>query len=284
MKTGAPGTFGAHLKALRETAGFTQEELATIAGLSVHAVSALERGERRRPHVETLRALMAALDLGGPARDALLRMARTPPDGPAVEELSGVSLPVPLTGVVGRDADVETLVKWLDEPRARLITLVGPGGVGKTRLALEIGRRIAEDRPVRAVFVELAGVRDPAFVGPAIAEALGLSDVTSLDLPRRSSSSSSRQRHRSAYWRRAVRRSASGGNACTWSGPFPATPAATEPRRRTSPRCPRSGSSSNGFVTSNPRFGSVPRMCTPWSESAAASMRFHSRSNWRRHG
>jgi transcriptional regulator with XRE-family HTH domain len=46
-------SFGAQLKALREAAGFTQEELATIAGLSVHAVSALERGERRRPHVET---------------------------------------------------------------------------------------------------------------------------------------------------------------------------------------------------------------------------------------
>ena len=46
MKIGAPGSFGAHLKALRETAGFTQEELATIAGLSVHAVSAIERGER----------------------------------------------------------------------------------------------------------------------------------------------------------------------------------------------------------------------------------------------
>ena len=44
MKAGAPGSFGAQLKALREAAGFTQEELATIAGLSVHAVSALERG------------------------------------------------------------------------------------------------------------------------------------------------------------------------------------------------------------------------------------------------
>ena len=43
MSPVAPGTFGAHLKALREAAGFTQEELATIAGLSVHAVSALER-------------------------------------------------------------------------------------------------------------------------------------------------------------------------------------------------------------------------------------------------
>jgi predicted ATPase/transcriptional regulator with XRE-family HTH domain len=173
------------LKALRETAGFTQEELATVAGLSVHAVSALERGERRRPHVETLRALAAALDLAGPARDALLRVARMPRDGPAVEELSGVSLPCPLTGVVGRDDDVATVVQWLGEPGARLITLVGPGGVGKTRLALEIGRRIADDGPVRAVFVELAGIRDPAFVAPAIAEALGLSDVTAPDLPRR---------------------------------------------------------------------------------------------------
>lgn len=60
MKVGAQGSFGAELKALREVAGFTQEELATIAGLSVHAVSALERGERRRPHVETVRALSAA--------------------------------------------------------------------------------------------------------------------------------------------------------------------------------------------------------------------------------
>jgi transcriptional regulator with XRE-family HTH domain len=58
----AAGPLGAQLKALREAAGFTQEELATIAGLSVHAVSALERGERRRPHVETVRALSAALE------------------------------------------------------------------------------------------------------------------------------------------------------------------------------------------------------------------------------
>ena len=82
MKTGAPGSFGAQLKALREAAGFTQEELATIAGLSVHAVSAFERGERRRPHVETVRALSAALDLSGPARDALMASARAPATTP----------------------------------------------------------------------------------------------------------------------------------------------------------------------------------------------------------
>src|SRR5512144_2936359 len=72
-------SFGACLKAFRESAGFTQDELATIAGLSVHAVSALERGERKRPHLETLRALAAALDLTGASRDALLGSARTQP-------------------------------------------------------------------------------------------------------------------------------------------------------------------------------------------------------------
>src|SRR6188768_843048 len=71
MNAGAPRSFAAQLKALREAAGFTQEELATIAGLSVHAVSALERGERRRPHVETVRALSAALDLTGASREHL---------------------------------------------------------------------------------------------------------------------------------------------------------------------------------------------------------------------
>jgi transcriptional regulator with XRE-family HTH domain len=62
MTLGAPRSFGAQLEALREAAGYTQEELATIAALSVHVVSALERGERRQPHVETVRALSAALD------------------------------------------------------------------------------------------------------------------------------------------------------------------------------------------------------------------------------
>ncbi len=129
---GAAASFGAQLKMLREASGFTQEELATIAGLSVHAVSALERGERRRPHVETVRALSAALDLTGPTRDALLASARAPAHDAAVDELSRASLPLALTALLGRDPDVQTLRGWLADPAARLITLIGPGGVGKT--------------------------------------------------------------------------------------------------------------------------------------------------------
>ncbi len=185
MKPGAPDSFGAQLKALREAAGFTQEELATIAGLSVHAVSALERGERRRPHVETVRALSAALDLTGPTRDALLASARTPAETTAVDELGGVSLPQPLTVLLGRETDVQTLRQWLTDPAARLITLVGPGGVGKTRLALELARVIADEGATRVMFAPLAVIRDPAFVASAIGKAVGLVDVTALDLAKR---------------------------------------------------------------------------------------------------
>src|SRR5215813_5098046 len=184
MKSGPQGSFGAQLKALREAAGFTQEELATISGLSVHAVSALERGERRRPHVETVRALSAALDLPGTTRDALLGSARAPvPD--ADPDPAGFALPIPLTAFLGRDADLQTLRGWLGDPAVRLITIVGPGGVGKTRLALEVARTIADEDDAGVVFVPLASIKDAAFVAPAIAEALGLSDVTAVDLPTR---------------------------------------------------------------------------------------------------
>jgi predicted ATPase/DNA-binding XRE family transcriptional regulator len=184
MKPRAPASFGAQLKAHREAAGFTQEELATIAGLSVHAVSALERGHRRRPHVETVRALSAALDLTGAVRDALVVSAR--PAGPpgAVDQLRDVSLPLALTVFLGRDADLQTLRMWLADPTARLITLTGPGGTGKTRLALELARTSAP-ADARVLFVGLAAVRDSVFVAPAIAEALGVVDATALDLPTR---------------------------------------------------------------------------------------------------
>jgi predicted ATPase/DNA-binding XRE family transcriptional regulator len=173
------------LKALREAAGYTQEELATIAGLSVHAVSALERGQRRRPHVETVRALSAALDLTGAPRDTFVGSARATTDNTAADELSTVSLPLALTALLGREGDVHTLRGWLADPAVRLITLTGPGGVGKTRVALELARIVATEGLVRVKFVPLAAIREPAFVAPAIAEALGLSNVTGLDLTKR---------------------------------------------------------------------------------------------------
>src|SRR5215471_12960643 len=184
MTPGVSGAFGAQLKALREAAGFTQDELATIAGLSVHAISALERGQRQRPHVDTVRALSAALDLTGPIRDALLASARVPARHARDDERNRASLPLPLTSLLGRDPDLQTLALWFSTPDVRLATLTGPGGVGKTRLALEVARAVAAKTRFRILFVGLASVRTPAFVAPAIAEALGVMDATAADLPR----------------------------------------------------------------------------------------------------
>jgi predicted ATPase/DNA-binding XRE family transcriptional regulator len=184
MKVDAPVSFATQLKAHREAAGFTQEELATIAGLSVHAVSALERGERRRPQFETVRALCGALELTGPVRDALLGSARSLTTSIA-SRMAAASVPLPLTALRGRDSDVETLRRWLADPTVRLITLVGPGGVGKTRLGLELAHDIAREAATHVVFVPLAAIREPEYVASAIAEGLGLMDVNAADLPQR---------------------------------------------------------------------------------------------------
>jgi predicted ATPase/transcriptional regulator with XRE-family HTH domain len=179
MKPG--GSFATQLKELRATAGFSQEELASIAGLSVHAISALERGERRRPQFETVRALSAALDLRGTARDEFVGSARPPDERPT----NPARLPVPLTSLVGRDAEMDTIGHWLSDPCVRLVTLVGPGGVGKTRLALELARTITNQGSTRVVFVSLASLGDPDFVASTIAHALGLASATALDAARR---------------------------------------------------------------------------------------------------
>src|SRR4029078_11896979 len=151
MKAYAQASFATKLKALREAAGFTQEELATIAGLSVHAVSALERGERRRPQVDTVRALSPPLDLTGANRDALMASARPSAHDAAADELSEVGLPIAPTLLIGRDPDLQILQIWLADPTARLITLIGPGGVGKTRLALELARSVSLNGATRVL-------------------------------------------------------------------------------------------------------------------------------------
>ena len=73
---------------------------------------------------------------------------------------------------------------WLADSDTRLITLTGPGGVGKTRLALELGRSVASAAACRVIFVGLAPVSTAAFVAHAIAEALGAVDEAAHDLPR----------------------------------------------------------------------------------------------------
>ena len=84
------------------------------------------------------------------------------------------ALPTPLTPLKGRARDVDTAAALLSHHETRLLTLTGPGGVGKTRLGIEVARRCAPRFVDGAVFVDLAAVRDPDQVPAEIARALGL--------------------------------------------------------------------------------------------------------------
>jgi len=84
------------------------------------------------------------------------------------------ALPSPLTPLVDRRAEVESVCALLRRDDVRLVTLTGPGGVGKSRLGIAVGSALAGEYADGAVFAPLASVRDPALVLPALAEALGL--------------------------------------------------------------------------------------------------------------
>ena len=184
-----PGEFAVTLRQLRDRAGLTQEELAERAGVTAHAVSALERGARTRPYPHTVRSLGAALELDGPAMTRLLaavpaRVRRHPVEGapdrgtdrpvlPGSGPPPGVALSVPTTPLLGREDDLDAVVA-LVRGGARLVTLVGPGGVGKTRLVADVAQLLAEDHPDGVVTLPLASVTQAGAVVPAIARALGV--------------------------------------------------------------------------------------------------------------
>ena len=86
----------------------------------------------------------------------------------------GSAVPVPLTPLLGRDQETATLSHLLRRPDVRLITLSGPGGVGKTSLALRIAHEAQDSFAAGVFFISLAPISDPTLIAPTIAQTLSL--------------------------------------------------------------------------------------------------------------
>ena len=117
-----------------------------------------------------------------PAVERALARAGVSPDGTSASEtdrpprVTASNLPTPPTRLLGRERELAELRRRL-AAGARLLTLTGPGGTGKTRLALELAHGLAGEFPDGAVFVNLAPVSDHRMVLPTIAETLGLREA-----------------------------------------------------------------------------------------------------------
>ena len=180
------------LRQLRADAELTQAELAKAAGVSPRSVSDLERGINRTARHDTAVRLAGALGLAEPARSLFVATARgriqagqvlaarrsqAPGEPPAAA--GGLHGFVPaLTSFVGRSGPVREVAALLD--RGRLVTVTGPGGAGKTRLAGQVATRVAGRFADGAWLAELAPVRDPALVPAVVAAALGVREQPGL--------------------------------------------------------------------------------------------------------
>ncbi len=184
--------FGMLLRTFRLDAGITQQELAERASLSVEAISTLERGARTRPHRETVDLLRHALDLS-PEREALLESAggAHPPRRrkrsefpnasllsilrPDAQSIPNHNLPQRLTSFVGRQREVEEIIALLRE--YRFVTIVGAGGVGKTRVAVKLASDVLDSYPDGVWMVDLAPLADQNLVASAVIATLQLPSI-----------------------------------------------------------------------------------------------------------
>jgi predicted ATPase/DNA-binding XRE family transcriptional regulator len=166
-------SFGSVLRRLRQDAGLTQQELAERADLTPHAVSSLERGTRTRPYPHTVRSLADAL---GATEDERAELIAAVPRRGSIKnaESRPHGIVVPPTPLYGRGDDIAALAN-LTRSHERLVTLVGPAGVGKTRLVAALAEELAPEFADGVVTVSLAAVLDASAVIGTVARALGLS-------------------------------------------------------------------------------------------------------------
>jgi class 3 adenylate cyclase len=131
-------------------------------------------------------------DLSAPERIFQLEIQGLPCEFPLLKTIEAglKNLPVPRTSFVGRASELEAIDRLLEDPGCRLLTLVGPGGAGKTRLALEAAARRVDRYPHGVHFVPLASVASPEFLAPALAESIQLPSTPCTAASRRRTSCS----------------------------------------------------------------------------------------------
>lgn len=181
------GTFGEWLRQQRQARRLTRQELAGRVGCSVAMLRKIE-GDERRPSVQIAGLLANAFDLPAADRSVFIRVARGelgtsrlprgagPADQPDASQdplLPADNLPVYPTPLIGRRRELVDLSLLIHDPHCRLLTLVGPGGTGKTRLAVELASGLRDDFAEGACFVGLASAGSMRLVVPMMAGALG---------------------------------------------------------------------------------------------------------------
>ena len=179
--------FSVLVKHYRCARGLTQEELAERAKISVDSISNIERGLLHTPRSSTLQQLALALTLAPHERDDFLsaahrakaasRKARLLRTARHASETASSLIPLPPAPLVGRHQDLKSARAILSDPRVRLLTITGVGGVGKTQFAFELAREMGTTVTEGVHIVYLAPIHDPALVPAAIAEVLGLHET-----------------------------------------------------------------------------------------------------------
>jgi predicted ATPase/DNA-binding XRE family transcriptional regulator/uncharacterized membrane protein (DUF2068 family) len=161
-------TFGEWLQQQRSLRRLTRKEFAKRVGCSVSALQKIEYGERR-PSVQIAELIANCLDVPLEDRSTFVRVARgelrvgrllsesKPVVTPTIPSPK-TNLPIIPTPLIGREREVEKISQLLRDPQCRLLTLVGPGGIGKTRLAIEAASSMQDVFDHGMYFVPLASV------------------------------------------------------------------------------------------------------------------------------